>query len=182
MAEIIEIETERLLLRNWRESDREPWAAMGTDPEVMRFFPGLLDRAESDAVVDRVQSNIVELGWGFYAAERLSDGQFIGFIGIKPINFEAAFAPAVEIGWRLARHAWGHGYASEGARACLAMGFTRLGLREIVSIARPDNLRSRAVMERIGMRHDPDSDFDHPRFEPGHPLRRHVLYRAHTPI
>lgn len=182
MAELIEVETERLRLRAWTDADRAPWAAMNADPEVMRYFPGVLDRAESDAMADRAQATITELGWGFYAAERLSDGAFLGFIGIKPVSFDAAFTPAVEVGWRLARFAWGHGYATEGARACLAMAFTRLRIPEVVSFAVLSNARSRAVMERIGMRHAPDGDFDHPRLEPGYPMRRQALYRIASPL
>ncbi|MCW2505460.1 MAG: GCN5-related N-acetyltransferase [Actinomycetia bacterium] len=166
--------TERLLLRRWRESDLVPFAAMNADPQVMEHFPGLLSRAESDAMAARMEQSIAERGFGFWALER--DGEFVGFTGLSVPRFEAPFLPAVEIGWRLARHAWGHGYATEAARAAISYGVTELGLAEIVSFTIERNTRSRAVMERLGMTHDPDGDFDHPLL-PDWPLRRHVLYR-----
>lgn len=171
------LETERLLLREWRDADREPFAAMNADPRVAEHLTRALDRAETDAFVDRILDHWARDGHGLWAVETKADGTFIGFVGLTPPNFAAAFTPCVEIGWRLAPAAWGHGYATEGARAALAFGFERLGLDEIVSFTVPDNVRSRAVMERIGMTRDPADDFLHPNLPDGHPLRQHVLYR-----
>lgn len=173
-----EVVTERLLLRRWRDDDRAPLAAMGQDPEVMEFFPGLLDREASDAMFDRIVAHHDRHGFGLWAVEIPERGlAFAGFVGLLQCNFEAAFTPAVEIGWRLCRAAWGAGYATEGARAALRHAFTSLGLDDVVSLTVPANRRSRAVMERLGMRHDPAEDFDHPRIPAGSPLVRHVLYR-----
>jgi RimJ/RimL family protein N-acetyltransferase len=169
--------TARLLLRPWRPEDREPFAALNADPEVMRYFPAPLDRAASDATVDRAEAGFRERGFGIWAVERRDTGEFIGFTGLAVPQFEAAFLPAVEVGWRLARPAWGQGFATEAARAAVADGFGRVGLREIVSFTAEVNGASRAVMRRIGMTHDVAGDFDHPRIPAGHPLRRHVLYR-----
>jgi ribosomal-protein-alanine N-acetyltransferase len=166
--------TERLVLRRWRQSDLAPFAAMNADPQVMEHFPGLMTRAESDALVARIEESIDQRGFGFWALER--DGEFLGLTGLSVPRFEAPFMPAVEVGWRLARHAWGHGYATEAARAAIAYGFTELGLGEIVAFTVARNTRSRAVMDRLGMTHDPDGAFDHPLL-PEWPLRRHVLYR-----
>lgn len=177
----VRIETERLLLRDWCDADLAPFAALNADPEAMAFFPALLDRAASDALAGRLQNGIMQTGYGFYAVEVKDGAPFIGFVGLAKVGFAAAFAPTTEIGWRLARVAWGHGYASEAARACLSHGFETIGLDEIVSFAAQGNRRSIAVMERIGMRRDQDGDFDHPLLPAGHPLARHVLYRAVKP-
>jgi RimJ/RimL family protein N-acetyltransferase len=171
------IETERLLLRPWREADREPWAAMNADPRVREFFPTLLTREQSDASQDGLNDHITRHGFGFWALEDRAGGAFLGFTGLMHASFPAPFTPCVEIGWRLAHHCWGKGYATEAARASLDHGFGRLGLSSIVSFAVTANMRSRRVMERIGMRHDPDGDFDHPNLTVAGPLRRHVLYR-----
>jgi RimJ/RimL family protein N-acetyltransferase len=171
------IETERLLLGHWRDSDREPWAAMNADPHVREFFPGLLTREQSDASQDSLNAHIVRHGFGFWALEERATGAFIGFTGLLHTAFPARFTPCVEIGWRLARPAWGKGYATEAARASLDYGFGKLGLASIVSFAVTANMRSRRVMERIGMRRDPDGDFDHPNIPAGNSLRRHVFYR-----
>jgi RimJ/RimL family protein N-acetyltransferase len=173
--------TERLLLRRWRAQDREPFAAMNADPVVMEHFPAPLSREESDAFVDRIEQQHEQRGWGLWALEVRETGRFIGFTGLAVPRFEAAFTPAVEVGWRLAREAWGLGYASEAARAAVAVGFGPVGLDEIVSFTAVANGRSRAVMRRIGMTHDVADDFDHPGLPEGHPLRRHVLYRLRRP-
>ncbi|MFC0627975.1 GNAT family N-acetyltransferase [Kribbella deserti] len=172
-----ELRTDRLLLRQWTAADREPFAAMNNDPAVMRYFPKRMTREESDALADRCAERIVASGYGLWAVEVVETGQFIGFTGLAPIGFEVHFAPAVEIGWRLAEFAWGKGYATEAARAALAHAFGPAGLTEIVSMTAVQNEPSRRVMERLGMTHDPADDFDHPRIEKGHPLERHVLYR-----
>jgi ribosomal-protein-alanine N-acetyltransferase len=171
------LETPRLLLRRWRDEDREPFAALNADPEVMRYFPAPLTREQSDAMVDRIEAHFGEHDWGLWGVERRADGVFLGFVGLSPAVFEAPFTPAVEVGWRLAREAWGAGYATEAASAALADGFERLALVEIVSLTAVGNERSRRVMERLGMRRDPADDFEHPAVPPGHPLRPHVLYR-----
>ncbi|MCO6000039.1 GNAT family N-acetyltransferase [Actinoallomurus rhizosphaericola] len=169
--------TERLILRRWRDSDREPFAALNADPEVMEHFPETLDRARSDAFVDRIEEVFEERGFGHWAVEVAATGRFIGFTGLWVPRFDAHFTPTVEIAWRLARPAWGHGYASEAARRVLAFAFEDLRLPEVVSFTAHQNLRSQAVMRRIGMTHDADGDFDHPFIPEGHPLRPHVLFR-----
>ena len=163
-------------MRRWRESDREPFAAMNVDPRVMEFFPGLQDRATSDASVDYWTECFDERGWSNWAVDLKDSGEFIGFIGLWIPKRKFPFSPCVEIGWRLAHAHWGRGYATEGALASLAAGFDRLGLDEIVSYTTLHNLRSRAVMEKIGM-HDANADFEHPALPEGHPLRMHCLYR-----
>jgi RimJ/RimL family protein N-acetyltransferase len=150
---------------------------MNADPEVMEFFVAPLTREESDAFVDRIEAGFAEHGFGVWAVEEAGTGAFIGFTGLLHQTFEASFTPAFEIGYRLARHAWGHGYATEAAREAVRFGFERAGLVEIVSMTAVANVRSRAVMAKLGMTHDPDDDFDHPRVPDGHPLKRHVLYR-----
>jgi RimJ/RimL family protein N-acetyltransferase len=174
---IPEIETDRLQLRGWRPADREPFARLNADPRVTEFFPAPLDRVVSDALVDRIVEHWSRDGYGLWAVERRSDGSFLGFVGLASPGWEAPFTPCVEVGWRLDPAAWGHGYATEAAEAALRFGFERLDLNKIVSFTVPANVRSRAVMERLGMTHDPADDFDHPRLEPGDRLRRHVLYR-----
>jgi len=172
-----ELTTDRLRLRQWRDSDRAPFAAINADPEVTRYLNGTRDRAESDALMDRFIAHWAEHGFGLWALERASDRRFIGYAGLWKPAFDAHFMPAVEVGWRLARDAWGFGYATEAARATVGFGFETLGLHEIVSFTVPANVRSRRVMERLGMHCDPADSFDHPRLPPGNPLRRHVLYR-----
>jgi ribosomal-protein-alanine N-acetyltransferase len=171
-----ELTTERLLLRSWKPEDRAPFAALNADPEVMEHFPAHLTREESDAAIERFQRSLETYGYTLWALEVRTTGEFIGFTGIQNVPYELPFTPAVEVGWRLARSAWGHGYASEAARASLEYGFETAGLKEIVSMTTTTNLRSQAVMERLGMTRDPADDFDHPRVSEG-PLRRHVLYR-----
>ncbi|HVS12820.1 MAG TPA: GNAT family N-acetyltransferase [Thermoanaerobaculia bacterium] len=172
-----EIRTERLLLRGWRTADLAPFAAIHADPEVMEHLGGPRSRVESDALVARLAEHFGRHGFGLWALEEVESGDLAGFVGLSIPTFEAPFTPCVEVGWRLARACWGRGYAIEGARAALRFGFERLGLDEIVSFTVPANTRSRRVMERLGMRRDPQRDFEHPRLPPGDPLRRHVLYR-----
>jgi len=170
------IETPRLLLRAWRESDREPFRRMNSDPRVMEFFPKLLSGVESDELADRIGAALERRGFGLFAAEVRESGAFAGFIGLSVPSFEAHFTPCVEIGWRLDVPYWNQGLATEGAQAVLRYGFEVVGLREIGSFTSTVNLRSIRVMEKLGMRHDPADDFDHPSLPEGH-LRRHVLYR-----
>ena len=176
MADIIEFETDRLRLRQWQVADREPFAELNADPRVMEFFPATLDRPSSDAMADRCESLIAERGWGFWAAEVKASSQFIGFVGLHIPDPQLPFSPCVEIGWRLAFECWGKGLASEAARGALRAGFERLNLPEIVSFTAVGNLRSRAVMERLGMR-EAANTFDHPHIPVGSPLRLHCLYR-----
>jgi RimJ/RimL family protein N-acetyltransferase len=171
------IRTERLLLRRWREADRLPFQKVNADPRVMEFLPAPLSPGESDALIERIKNHFVRHGFGPFAAELLEDATFAGFIGLSIPTFDAPFMPAVEVGWRLAFDCWGRGLATEGARAVVRYGFEELGLDSVVSFTVPENLRSRRVMEKIGMTHDPRDDFDHPLLPEGHPLRRHVLYR-----
>jgi ribosomal-protein-alanine N-acetyltransferase len=173
---VAELRTRRLLLRQWRDADLEPFAALNADTEVMRYFPRGLDRAESDALAGRVRAQIEARGWGLWAVELRASGAFAGFVGLSEPAFEARFTPAVEAGWRLGRAFWGYGYATEAARAALAFGFDELELDEIVALTSTVNVRSRWVMERLGMRHDPADDFDHPLVDSDE-LRPHVLYR-----
>jgi RimJ/RimL family protein N-acetyltransferase len=175
------LDTPRLRLRRWRDSDRDPFAALNADPAVMEHFPSALDRAASDALAARADRRFAEQGFGLWALEVRATGRFIGFTGLTSPDWDAPFTPAVEVGWRLARDAWGHGYATEAARASLADGFARLPVDEIVSFTVPANRRSRRVMEALGMGHRPEDDFDHPALPVGHPLRRHVLYRLPRP-
>jgi RimJ/RimL family protein N-acetyltransferase len=179
-----ELRTDRLLLRRWLPEDRPLFAAMNADPRVMEFFPKLLTREESDATADRIEAHFAQHGFGLWAVEVPGVTQFAGFVGLAHPRFEASFTPCVEIGWRLSADCWGRGFATEGARAALQFGFTQLELAEILSFTVPGNVRSRRVMEKIGMTHSPQDDFDHPLLPEGHPLRRHVLYRmkAMSPI
>jgi len=176
MSQIIEFETDRLRLRQWLPADREPFAALNADPNVMEFFPAILDRAASDAIADRCESLIAERGWGFWAAEEKESGQFIGFVGLHTPSPELPFSPCVEIGWRLATRYWNKGFATEAARGALRVGFELLRLKEIVSFTAVRNLRSRAVMEKLGMAEAPGT-FEHPHLAEGHALRLHCLYR-----
>ena len=150
---------------------------MNADPGVMEHFPATLTRAESDALAGRIGAGFAERGFGLWAVEVAGGEPFIGFTGLAVPPFQAHFTPAVEIGWRLARPSWGHGYATEAARRVLDFAFGDLGLPEVVSFTSVTNVRSQAVMERIGMTRDPAGDFDHPLLGEGHPLRRHVLWR-----
>ena len=171
------LRTERLMLRGWRDGDLKPFAALNADPTVMRFMPGCLTRAESDALAGRVREHFDRHGFGWWAVEVPGVAPFIGFVGISVPRFEARFMPCVEVGWRLARAHWGRGYATEAARAAIAFGFDEAGLDEIVSFTAVINRRSQAVMRRLGMTRNPAEDFDHPALPNDHPLCRHVLYR-----
>ncbi len=171
------LSTPRLTLRPWRETDLDPFAAQNADPQVMEFFERTLTRAETAAAIARYTRRLASDGFGMLAIERREDRAFIGVAGIQRILFEAPFAPAVEIGWRLTPAAWGQGFATEAARAALQHGFAQHGLSEIVAIAVPANTRSLAVMERIGMKRDLDADFLHPQMPAGHRFARHCLYR-----
>jgi RimJ/RimL family protein N-acetyltransferase len=195
------LKTARLLLRGWRDADRAPFAALNADPRVMRYLGPPLSRAASDALADRIAAHFAEHGFGLWALEIPGHADLIGFVGLSVIRFTPPWRRAVkvqaprlgetgsdpvspslregvEVGWRLAADAWGYGYATEAARAALAFGFEQIGLAEIVSFTTRANRASRAVMERLGMTHDPRDDFDHPLLAPGDPLRPHVLYRV----
>ncbi len=174
------LRAERLGVRRWHDADREPFAAVPADPEVMRHYPAPLTRAESDAFVDRIEACFAERGYGLWAVDADALG-LVGYVGLWPADFVAPFTPAVEVGWRLATRAWGHGFAPEAARAAVPDGFARLGLHEIVSFTAEGNLASRRVMEKIGMARDPADDFLHPNLPEGHPLRPHVLHRLRRP-
>jgi RimJ/RimL family protein N-acetyltransferase len=173
---VAELTTPRLVLRQWREDDLAPFAALNADPEVMRHFPAMMTRAQSDAFAAYIQETIARHGWGLWAVEVHAGAPFIGFVGLGRPGFDAHFTPAVEIGWRLDRRHWGSGYATEAAAAALTFAFEDLNLPEVVSFTALPNQRSIRVMRRLGMTHDPADDFDHPALADG-PLRRHVLYR-----
>jgi RimJ/RimL family protein N-acetyltransferase len=172
-----ELQTDRLLLRRWAGADRVPFAALNADSRVMQHFPATLSRDESDSLAARIEAHFDQHAFGLWAVEILNVTPFAGFIGLSIPAFDAHFTPCVEVGWRLAAEYWGRGYATEGARTTLAFGFDALGLGEIVSFTVADNVRSRRVMERIGMVHDAAAAFDHPLLPEGHRLLRHVLYR-----
>jgi RimJ/RimL family protein N-acetyltransferase len=174
---IVTLSSDRLLLRPWCDEDREAFAAMNSDARVMEFFPSRQSRGDSDALVDRIQEHFKEHDFGLWAIEIPDVAPFIGFAGLAVPRFSAHFTPCVEVGWRLAFEHWGRGYATEAARLALGYGFGTLAFSEVVSFTSVTNYRSRAVMERLGMRRDPAEDFDHPALPERHPLRRHVLYR-----
>lgn len=173
------METERLILRSWEDRDRKPFAQLNADPEVMRHFPSRLSETESDAMIERIRQNVRNDGFSFSPIEEKSSGRFLGFVGLNRPRYQTPlpFDPCVEIGWRLDRFAWGKGYAIEAAKAWLRFGFETLGLEEIVSFTATTNLPSQKVMQRLGMSHDPQDDFEHPALAEGHRLRPHVLYR-----
>ncbi|HLI45164.1 MAG TPA: GNAT family N-acetyltransferase [Acidimicrobiales bacterium] len=171
------IETERLRLRRWRESDLQPFAAINADPAVMEFFPYPLDRERSDALAAAADGAFDRDGYGLFAVEVRGGDGFIGFVGLSFVGGDLPCQGSVEIGWRLARHVWGRGYATEAAQACLPFAFEECGRSELVSFTSVLNERSQQVMRKIGMHRDPGGDFEHPSIEPGHRLRPHVLYR-----
>ena len=165
----------RVELREWRSSDLEPYAAMNQDEAVMRYFPALMTPEESEASMKRAQASIEEQGWGMWVVD--VDGEFAGFTGLKTPSFDGHFMPCIEIGWRLRQKFWGQGIADRAAQQALDFGFDKLRLDEIVAFTAEPNLPSRRLMERLQFVRDPADDFDHPNIPPGHPLRRHVLYR-----
>jgi RimJ/RimL family protein N-acetyltransferase len=176
MVTLIEPQTERLLLRQWRKQDREPFAALNSDPHVMEFFPAPLERSASDALANRIERSIAERGWGLWAAELMGSREFIGFVGLEVPSSALPYSPCVEVGWRLAHRYWGQGLATEAARAALCVGFGSVGLSEIFSFTSILNVRSRAVMERLGMVAEPNT-FEHPNVPVGDRLREHFAYR-----
>lgn len=169
--------TARLALREWREEDLSTFSAMNADPRVMEFFPATLTSEESAALFMRIRNEFTTEGFGVYALERLADGELLGLTGLHRVTFSGPLLGRVEIGWRLRHEAWGHGYAAEAARACLAFA-GKLGIDEIVSFTTVGNLRSQRVMQKIGM--ERVREFNHPSLPEGHPLTRHVLYRIRT--
>jgi RimJ/RimL family protein N-acetyltransferase len=173
------LRTARLVMRRWRDEDRDPYAAMNADPEVMRYFPATMDRAASDASVDCIEGLFDTQGFGWWALEVADTAEFIGFTGLKPMPDGVPGAGGMEVGWRLARHAWHHGYATEAAAAAVDVGFEGAGLDEIWSMTAVLNLPSQAVMQRLEM--TPYAHFDHPKIDVGHPLRPHVVYRLPRP-
>ncbi len=177
----MELRTERLVLRRWRPEDRAPFAALNADPVVMEHFPAPLTTADSDAFVDRIEAAFEQHGWGLWAVEVPGAADCIGFIGLAIPGFDASFTPCVEVGWRLAKEAWGRGYAPEGAHEVLRFAFEDLALDKVLSFTAVGNAKSRRVMEKLGLRHDPADDFDHPKLPAGSPIRRHVLYRISAP-
>jgi RimJ/RimL family protein N-acetyltransferase len=172
--------TERLLLRGWLEADRQPFHALNADPRVMEFYPATLTAEQTDAMIIRIQNHIERHAFGLYAVELRESGAFIGYVGLNTPSFDEHFMPAVEIGWRIAFDFWGRGLATEGARAVVQYAFQTLKLPGLVSFAVPANQRSRRVMDKLGMIHDPAGDFGHPELPVGHSLRRHVLYRLNA--
>jgi RimJ/RimL family protein N-acetyltransferase len=176
MAKIIEIETQRLKLRQWRQEDWPAFAKLNADPVVMTYFPKILSAEESTAMAQKMESLISERGWGFWAVERRGENQFIGFVGLHKPIYELPVTPCVEIGWRLAKEYWGYGYATEAANASLQVAFEQLNLSEVFAFTPVANKKSQAVMQRIGML-DMMRNFEHPMIPENHPLREHVLYK-----
>ena len=175
MTNIIELETSRLKLRQWRAEDSPLFAAINSDPAVMEFYPRVLESAESNTLADYFEELIVKTGWGFWAVEKKADCTFIGFVGLNEPTYDLPVTPCVEIGWRLAKNEWGNGYASEAAHAAIKMAFTHIDLTEIYSFSSVTNTKSIAVMQRLGMQ-DTECNFEHPIIPEHHPLREHVLY------
>jgi len=171
------LHTPRLRLRSWRTEDLRGFAALNADPQVMRHFPGILNRAQSDAMARRIQAHIVEHGFGHWVLERREQPGLIGVLGLQQVKFEAAFTPAVEIAWRLLPAYWHQGLAGEAAQAALRFAFEQLNLPQVLAFTVPANLPSQALMQRLGMQRDPAEDFLHPLLPRDHPLRPHVLYR-----
>lgn len=175
MIQIIESETARLKLRQWRDNDYTDFSELNADPAVMEHFPSTLSKTKSDEIANKIQSLITRRGWGFWAVEEKKTNSFIGFVGLHQPIKELPFSPCVEVGWRLAKQFWGKGYATEAAEAALKIAFERLELDKIYSFTSVGNLRSRAVMERLHMINT-NQNFEHPEIPAGNPLREHVLY------
>ena len=173
--------TPRLQLRTWRDSDVEPWVAMGADERVMEFFPGTYDRPKALSIAALIRAGLDTNGYGWWVLEPKDGPPFGGVIALQAVPFEAPFTPAIEIGWRLPYELWGKGFATEGAQAALDFAFEKLGVHEVVAMTSALNLRSQRVMERLGMVRDPADDFDHPKVAAGNRLQRHVLYRIKRP-
>jgi RimJ/RimL family protein N-acetyltransferase len=176
-----ELRSERLLLRRWQAEELEPCAEMNADPQVMEHLPRPYSRAESAAFIAQMEHSFDEHGYGLWALELIGEAPFVGCVGLLDVRHELPFAPAIEIGWRLARPWWGRGFATEAASAVVAHAFGKLALRELVAYTARRNERSRRVMQRLGMRHDADEDFCHPALAAGDPLAPHVLYRLQGP-
>jgi RimJ/RimL family protein N-acetyltransferase len=177
MGQVPTLETARLLLRDWRDEDVEPYVQMNADSRVTEFFAQPYSRERSEANAKTIRASLAADGYGWWAVEIRGGAPFAGLIALTAVPFRAPFTPAKEIGWRFASKYWGRGYATEAARAALDFAFRELDWREVVAFTAVPNVRSRRVMERLGMTHDSRDDFDHPRIEPDHPLLRHVLYR-----
>ncbi len=175
------LRTERLLIRAWRDDDVDAAAALNADPRVMEFFPSVVAPADTAAQIAGTRARLADTGYGFLPVEVVGGASFVGMVGLVVPRFEAHFTPAVEIGWRFAAAHWGRGYATEAARAVLAYGFEQLALPEIVSFTTVANVRSRRVMDKLGMRRAEEDDFLHPALPGGHPLKPHVLYRLRRP-
>jgi RimJ/RimL family protein N-acetyltransferase len=171
------LETDRLILRHWRENDLTPMIAINQDPKVCDYFPEIGNRDTTIALIDRIIKHDEEHGFSLYAVEIKATHAMIGFLGLMTPSFEAHFTPAIEIGWRLSSQHWNQGFATEGAKAVLEHTFTDLNLNEVVSFTVVSNQASRRVMEKIGMQHHPNDNFDHPKLDVNSPLKRHVLYR-----
>lgn len=181
MAGVPTIETPRLLLRDWRDDDVEAWIRMNADARVTEFFSRKYTPAFSEASATAIREQLHRDGYGWWAVELRGGPPFVGVIALQEVPFQAPFTPAYEVGWRFTFERWGHGYATEGAAAALNFAFNTLKWEEVVAFTAASNLRSQRVMERLSMTHDPLDDFDHPNIEPGHRLRRHVLYRIREP-
>lgn len=172
-----DMQTKRLLLRNWKKEDLISFQKLNADPRVMEHFPSPLSKEESDALAGKIMRELEKKSYGLWAVETLKDHHFIGFVGLHYQDFPAPFTPCIEIGWRLSFDAWGKGYAFEAAKKVIEYAFETLQLKELVSFTAASNDRSIRLMERLGMTHDPKDDFEHPKIPQGHPLRNHVLYR-----
>jgi len=176
MNEIVELGTDRLILRQWKDSDFLPFSEINADPAVMKYYPRTLRKKESNAMADKIRSLISEQSWGFWAVELKKEGTFIGFVGLHKPNYELPVSTCVEVGWRLAKEYWGKGYATEAGKESLRFAFEQLLLKEIYSFASVTNIKSWRVMERLGMVNT-DMNFEHPDIPEGHSLRKHVLYK-----
>lgn len=176
MVNVSELETDRLLLRQWRQEDLVSFAELNADPEVMEYFPNTLTTSESNAMADKIERLILERGWGFWAVELKEKNNYIGFVGLHKPEVDLPFTPCVEIGWRLNKAYWGKGYATEAAKESLGFAFSDLGLSEVLSFTSVLNVRSQSVMQKIGMSNT-HNNFEHPSLPVGHGLREHVLYK-----